>query len=138
MSHYTSNAMTYHYARIGSRVLNLLHPVSDSEKLRSIAESMRNHGWQGAPIVVIGDTVYVGNHRAVAAMIADVEPEVHEISVVNPDGSEEIDDLAWALAQACDTDELLQYARALQQHGAIDDYSVRLLELEVAKEYSAR
>ncbi len=101
---------------------------------------MREYGWIGTPAVVLmNDIVVVGNKRMVAAMLAGVQPEMHEISIVNPDGSKEIDDLAWALLEdACDTNEMLHYARALQQHGAIDDYSVRLLEQEVAKESRAR
>ncbi len=140
MSHTIIDAVMIHYAaRFDDRCYHLYHAVDDAwQATQELVNSMRWYGWDGPPAVVLSDVVIVGNKRMVAAMLAGIEPEVHEISVYNPDGSEEIDDLAWALAQACDTDEMLQYALALQQHGAIDDYSVSLLEQEVAKESRAR
>ncbi len=142
MSHTIIDAVMIHYAvHINDRYYHLFYGVDDAWKeIQELVSSMREHGWKGTPAVVLmNDIVVVGNKRMVAAMLAGVQPEMHEISIVNPDGSKEIDDLAWALLEdACDTDEMLQYARALQQHGAIDDYSVRLLEQEVAKESRAR
>lgn len=42
------------------------HEVRDAEKLQSLIASMESNGWQGAPLVAIGDELITGSHRYAA------------------------------------------------------------------------
>ncbi|MER6606003.1 ParB N-terminal domain-containing protein [Streptomyces sp. NPDC000927] len=48
---------------------------TDAERLAEIAESMRTHGWRGAPLVVLPDYAisYSGTHRLAAAQAVELE-----------------------------------------------------------------
>lgn len=47
----------------------------NEHKVEKIKASMEQNGWQGASIVVWGDTLITGNHRYAACNALDVEPE---------------------------------------------------------------
>lgn len=59
------------------------HDVRDDDKVAQLAASMREHGWQGAPVVVIPGTDYgwgegdpiaiTGSHRIAAAIEAEID-----------------------------------------------------------------
>lgn len=47
---------------------NTLHPVTDPGKVEDLIASMREHGWQGPPIVSEGqENAWTGVHRITAA-----------------------------------------------------------------------
>ena len=48
----------------------------ENDKVNEIIESIKNNGWQGAPIVVWGDVLITGNHRYAACVAIDADPEV--------------------------------------------------------------
>lgn len=48
----------------------------DQDKVNEIMASLEQNGWQGAPIVVWGDTLITGNHRYAACQALDTEPEI--------------------------------------------------------------
>lgn len=43
------------------------HEVDDEQKVADLVRQMSAHGWQGAPLVVHGDTAVTGSHRITAA-----------------------------------------------------------------------
>ncbi|MFC4128983.1 ParB N-terminal domain-containing protein [Nocardia rhizosphaerae] len=47
--------------------VNPVHEVQDHAKLAILTESMREHGWQGPPLVIDGDQAITGAHRFAAA-----------------------------------------------------------------------
>lgn len=49
--------------------MNPLHRVTDPEKVQTLAQSMEEHGWQGAPLVIwpVYEQLLTGVHRFTAA-----------------------------------------------------------------------
>lgn len=50
------------------------HDITDEDKAEALANAMREHGWQGAPIVVLSDyaRAITGVHRLAAAEGAEI------------------------------------------------------------------
>ena len=54
--------------------LQAYHGIQDHEKLEALIESMERDGWQGVPLVRVGESwLITGSHRVVAARNAELE-----------------------------------------------------------------
>lgn len=61
------------------------HEIRDEAKLAELIASMRQNGWQGAPLVADGENLITGAHRYVAAREVGVEPHVVDIRDIYPE-----------------------------------------------------
>ena len=55
------------------RSLRPPHPVQDCAKVELLAASMREHGWQSRPLLVVDESAITGTHRLAAAIAAGLE-----------------------------------------------------------------
>lgn len=74
------------------------HDVRDDAKLTELTASMREQGWQGAPVVIsregFGDQALTGSHRIAAAEAAEIDVPVVEIRDLMADNGQDFDALA--------------------------------------------
>lgn len=68
------------------------HEVMDEAKVEVIAESMRENGWQGTPVVVWDNLQITGVHRAAAAELAGIEIETIDLADVFVEDGADYDD----------------------------------------------
>lgn len=108
------------------------NPESNSH-LAEIIESIRQNGWQGDPLLAIGDQLLTGSHRATACEILGIVPPVHQVQIGCTWG-DGYDDLLLDLADANDTPSLWRALKALHEEGLLDDYSLELISREYEKE----
>jgi len=101
--------------------------------LAEIIESLRANGWQGRPLLAIGDQLYTGCHRMTACEILGIEPEVHEAEITISWGHED-DWMLSDLAMAFDTKSVMNAMDQLLESGYIDQESVDLIRAEYAQE----
>jgi hypothetical protein len=95
------------------------HEVCDEEKLASLVGSMRTHGWQGAPLVVIPGIDYgwgpgdpraiCGSHRIVAAEMTDVEVPTIDLPDLLAEHGADWDALVTEMEQAGFSREAAEY-----------------------------
>lgn len=116
---------------------NTFHEIdTDPETNSHLAEivaSMTANGWQGLPLVAVGQQLLNGAHRYTASQIAGIEPMVHEIEITLDWGDDD-EYLLSDFADAHDTREILRALRALYDAGYVDGYSVEIMDAEYKKE----
>lgn len=104
------------------------NPETNSH-LAEIIDSIQTNGWQGLPLLAIGDQLINGAHRATACEILGIEPEVHEMEIGEPQDEYQqffVDEIA----SAFDTEGFLKIIRLLHDEGLVDDYSLEIIEAE--------
>lgn len=118
---------------------NLFHEIDNNPQtnkhLADIVESIKANGWQGLPLLAVGDQLLNGCHRATACSILGIEPEVHQAEINCTWGDDPYtDELLQDLADACRTDLALRALKALREEGRVDQFSVDILQAELEKE----
>jgi len=102
-------------------------------KLKEIVDSLAENGWQGYPLLAIGDQLLTGCHRATACKILDIEPVVHQAIIA--EAKDEVDQYYIdELADCFDTETLYRAIKALYDEGLVDDYSLEIIAAEYTKE----
>lgn len=86
------------------------HGVENHKLLTTLTETMKRHGWEGRPILVVNGACWTGSHRIAAAVAAGLD-EVPVLAVEIPEdvlvdfGSVTDDDDRLALLEAADETE---------------------------------
>ena len=61
-----------------------VNPITDTDKFKALSYKMQTHGWEGRPILVYdtggGYQALTGSHRIYAAIDADIDIPIYEIS----------------------------------------------------------
>ena len=116
---------------------NKFHEIDNNPETNShlaeILNSIKSNGWQGLPLLAIGDQLLTGAHRATACNILDVVPVVHQM-IIEEAKDEYEQYLIDQLADACGTDDLFHTIRSLHDEGLVDDYSLEIIDAEYKKE----
>lgn len=73
------------------RYYNLINEV-DEAKVKEIAESIRNNGFIGCPILVTGEELITGSHRLAALKMLDEEGDLDEDIEVAEDVTELVEE----------------------------------------------
>jgi ParB-like chromosome segregation protein Spo0J len=105
------------------------NPETNS-KLAEIISSIEANGWQGLPLLAIGDQLYNGCHRYIACEILGVEPEVHQMEIAESDDPEYRQYLIDNLVMANDTQELYNAINELHDEGLVDDLAFEIIKNE--------
>lgn len=118
---------------------NLFHEIDTNPEtnkhLAEIIESIKANGWQGLPLLAIGDQLLNGCHRATACEILGIEPEVHQAEIACAWGdSVYTDELLQDLFDGFRTDVVLRALKELRAEGLVDQLSVDILQAEWEKE----
>jgi hypothetical protein len=100
-----------------------------NQHLAEIMNSLVTNGWQGRPLLAIGDQLVTGCHRMTACELLGIEPEVHEAEITLNWGDDD-DWMLSDLANASRNDMLLLAMETMLEAGYIDEYSVELMRAE--------
>jgi hypothetical protein len=108
------------------------HGVRDKVKLEELAESMKENGWQGRPILVFDDgganRAFTGSHRIAAAKKSGIDVPVIKIDEAKFEKWWSEDNYRGTLEQFMREDEA-QQVRMLKEMG--DDRAANELQLEI-------
>jgi ParB-like chromosome segregation protein Spo0J len=118
---------------------NHFHEINENPKtnkhLAEIVESIKANGWQGPPLLVYGDNLLNGCHRATACEILDIDPEVHDMQISCTWGDDKYTDyLLNNLCDAKDAEDILRALKELRSEGLIDQMSVDIMQAEYDKD----
>jgi len=53
--------------------MNPLHEVRNQEAVKELADNIKENGWQGAPLVIMGEQLITGTHRYYAVKLLEEE-----------------------------------------------------------------
>lgn len=115
--------------RIDPNSITPVNGIEDEGKYRYLVEQFEEHGYEGRPIVAIGDEgeqliALTGSHRIWAAIKAEIDVPVVLIPY-NPDNP-----LIVELAEAKRDDDRAQIARELYENGDISEEAYNLIVRE--------
>lgn len=116
-----SNYQTYHEIDTNPQT---------NTKLAEIIASIEANGWQGLPLLAIGDQLLNGCHRYNACQIIGIAPEVHQMEIAESDDLEYRQYLIENLNMAYDTQSLLNAIKALHDEGLVDDLALEIIRTE--------
>lgn len=68
----------------------------DPDKVSSLAQSMLANGWQGAPILVYGESLLTGSHRLAALRQIANDIDTCDADVLHQDVAEDVTDIVIA------------------------------------------
>ena len=75
------------------------HEPKDENKLNDLVNSMRENGWQGAPLVCWGEQLYTGAHRSAAAEIAGIEYPTINLQDIFTEAGMDFEEAHWLYDQ---------------------------------------
>jgi hypothetical protein len=148
----------------GHKENDMLVPINgvDENKVKVIAKSMAKNGWQGYPLLTIGDDLALtGSHRIAAAARAGIEPETYNLDISrydilhnpeywkhddypdgyipgHPDLTEEGEELVEKIdlltSLSGDDADRLRAIKYLYDAGFVDYYALEIMQAECDKE----
>jgi len=118
--------------------LQLLHTIDQNPEtnthLAEIMDSIKSNGWQGLPLVAIGEQLLNGCHRATACALLEIDPQVYAIEAPTASDDEYINDLWYDLGNPTGTDQILVTLQALYDEGLVERYAIDILSAELTHE----
>ena len=116
----------------------LFHTIDQNPEtnnhLAEIMQSIEKNGWQGLPLVAVGDKLLNGCHRATACMLLGTEPTVYDITSSQADDDEYINELWWDLGNANGTDDVVVALSQLVDEGLVEQAVLDIMTAELYKE----